>query len=61
MSIDIALFGRMVASSKNLNVEASCQVAHAISTHEVNSEVDYFTAVDEYTKDQGAAMIGNSR
>lgn len=60
MSIDIALFGRMVASSKNLNVEASCQVAHAISTHEVNSEVDYFTAVDEYTKDQGAAMIGNS-
>ena len=45
-SADMALFGRMVADDPSLNVEAACQVAHAISTHAVQNEFDYFPAVD---------------
>jgi CRISPR system Cascade subunit CasC len=59
---DIALFGRMVADKnvKNMNVDAACQVAHAISTHKVEMEMDYFTAVDDLlpTEDTGSDMIG---
>lgn len=44
---DIALFGRMLAEAPEINLEATCQVAHAISTHEVKMEIDYFTAMDD--------------
>ena len=62
-SIDIALFGRMVADKAELNVDASAQVAHALSVHTVNNEYDYFTAVDDQKDndseaDAGAGMIG---
>lgn len=59
-SLDLALFGRMVADNPELNVDASAQVAHAVSTHEVVPEYDYFTALDdEQGKDTaGAAMLG---
>lgn len=62
-SIDVALFGRMVATDKgpNLNVDASVQVAHAIGVHESQPEFDYFTAVDDVVEDAeetGAGMIG---
>ena len=59
--IDIALFGRMLASAKNLDVDASCQVAHAISTHYADSEFDFYTALDEgkdEKDDAGAGMMG---
>ena len=57
--IDVALFGRMVADIPTLNVDAAVQVAHALSTHPVEIEFDYFTAVDdENTDDSGAGMIG---
>jgi CRISPR system Cascade subunit CasC len=57
--IDVALFGRMVADIKGLNVDAAVQVAHALSTHGVETEFDYYTAVDdENTEDSGAGMIG---
>lgn len=46
-SVDIALFGRMVADNADLNVDAASQVAHSISTHAVQNEYDYFTAVDD--------------
>ena len=46
-ALDVALFGRMVASNPELNTDAACQVAHAISTHTVHNEYDYFTAVDD--------------
>lgn len=60
-AVDIALFGRMLASSPQHNVEAACQVAHALSVHSVTVEDDYFTAVDDLnTKDPGAAHIGES-
>ncbi|MGW5571681.1 type I-E CRISPR-associated protein Cas7/Cse4/CasC [Nocardia thailandica] len=59
-SIDVALFGRMVADSADLNVDAAAQVAHALSVHSVNNEFDYFTAVDDRAPDDnaGAGMIG---
>ncbi|PJK08195.1 type I-E CRISPR-associated protein Cas7/Cse4/CasC [Lysobacteraceae bacterium NML120232] len=46
-AVDIALFGRMLTDMPKANQNASCQVAHAISTHRVEREFDYFTAVDE--------------
>lgn len=57
---DVALFGRMIADNKDFNVTAACQVAHAISTHAVANEYDYYTAVDDLQpQDQpGADMIG---
>ncbi|WP_228978474.1 type I-E CRISPR-associated protein Cas7/Cse4/CasC [Streptomyces sp. DH12] len=59
-SVDIALFGRMVADSADINVDAAAQVAHAISVHQVETESDYFTAVDDRNSDAepGAGMIG---
>jgi CRISPR system Cascade subunit CasC len=61
-SVDIALFGRMVADGADINVDAAAQVAHAISVHQVDNESDYYTAVDDHkdreTDDLGAGMIG---
>ncbi len=57
---DIALFGRMLAERPELNLEAACQVAHAISTHRVTMEMDWWTAVDDLQPDDnaGAGMMG---
>jgi CRISPR system Cascade subunit CasC len=63
MAVDIAMFGRMLASKPEHNVEAACQVAHAISVHGVVIEDDYFTAVDDlndHSEDAGAAHIGET-
>ncbi|GGZ96728.1 type I-E CRISPR-associated protein Cas7/Cse4/CasC [Streptomyces subrutilus] len=59
-SVDISLFGRMVADASDINVDAAAQVAHAISVHAVDMESDYFTAVDDQnsTAEPGAGMIG---
>lgn len=62
-AVDIAMFGRMLASSPAYNTEAAVQVAHAITVHEVAVEDDYFTAVDDLNKgeeDLGAAHIGET-
>lgn len=60
---DIALFGRMLASSPQYNTEAAAQVAHAISVHRVVVEDDFFTAVDDLNKgeeDVGAGHMGDT-
>jgi CRISPR system Cascade subunit CasC len=59
-SVDIALFGRMVADASDLNVDAAAQVAHALSVHKSDIESDYYTAVDDRSEDDesGAGMIG---
>lgn len=59
-SIDMALFGRMVASDPSLNYDAAAQVAHSISTHTVHNEYDYFTAVDDCAPEDnaGAGHLG---
>jgi CRISPR system Cascade subunit CasC len=57
---DIALFGRMLAEKPELNIDAACQVAHAISTHRVTMEMDFYTAVDDLRPEDtaGAGMMG---
>jgi CRISPR system Cascade subunit CasC len=59
-AVDIALFGRMLAEVPEMNIDAACQVAHALSTNKVDMDFDYFTAVDDLNKDEetGAGMIG---
>lgn len=59
-SVDILLFGRMAASNPSLNYDAAAQVAHSISTHTVNNEYDYFTAVDDCGPEDtaGAGHLG---
>ncbi|WP_029090194.1 type I-E CRISPR-associated protein Cas7/Cse4/CasC [Brevibacterium album] len=62
-SLDIALFGRMIADLTDLGVDASAQVAHALSVHAVESESDFYTAVDDWKRndpdrDAGAGMLG---
>lgn len=59
-AVDVALFGRMLADLPEVNQDAACQVAHAISTHRVEREFDYFTAVDDRggPDESGAGMIG---
>ncbi len=62
-AVDIALFGRMLASNPGYNMEAAAQVAHAISVHKVAVEDDYFTAVDDLndgSDDMGAGHIGET-
>jgi CRISPR system Cascade subunit CasC len=58
--VDVAMFGRMLASAQDYNIEAAVQVAHALSVHKVTLEDDYFTAVDDLGKSfdrDGAAHI----
>jgi len=64
---DIALFGRMLEVKNNtpfgkynMRVDAACQVAHPISTHKVDMEMDFYTAVDDLNPEEetGAGMMG---
>src|ERR1051325_5519696 len=60
---DIAMFGRMLADNPQYNREAAVQVAHAITTHRVTVEDDYYTAIDDLKtadEDAGAGLSGNS-
>jgi len=57
--IDIALFGRMVAQAADLNVEAAASFSHAISTHKVSNEVEFFTALDDLATEPGASHMGS--
>jgi CRISPR system Cascade subunit CasC len=67
LTVDIGMFGRMTTSDLVVNVEAACQVAHAISTHEAFIESDWFTAMDDkkaefastQTELAGAGFIGS--
>jgi CRISPR system Cascade subunit CasC len=58
-ALDIALFGRMVAKAADMNVEAAASFAHAISTHEVSNEVEFFTALDDLQDESGSAHMGS--
>lgn len=59
-ALDLALFGRMLADMPEKNQNAACQVAHAISTHAVEREFDFYTAVDDLKPEDtaGADMMG---
>ncbi|MDA8125627.1 MAG: type I-E CRISPR-associated protein Cas7/Cse4/CasC [Deltaproteobacteria bacterium] len=55
---DISLFGRMVANDHSLTVEAAAMFSHALSTHKVDNEIDFFAAVDDLQpkEESGAGM-----
>jgi CRISPR system Cascade subunit CasC len=62
-AVDLALFGRMLASNPGYNVEPAVQVSHAITVNSTIIEDDYFTAVDDlnaFSTDTGSAHIGVS-
>lgn len=52
-----ALFGRFVTSDLLARVDAPVHVAHAFTVHPANTEMDYFTVVDDLSRDDetGAA------
>ncbi len=60
LTLDIALFGRMIAVMPEKNQYAACQVAHAISTHAVDREFDFYTAIDDLKPEDipGSDMMG---
>lgn len=58
-ALDIALFGRMVAKAADMNVEAAASFSHAISTHKVSNEVEFFTALDDLQLEPGSAHMGS--
>jgi CRISPR system Cascade subunit CasC len=55
---DISIFGRMVANDHTLTVEAASMFSHALSTHKVDNEIDFFSAVDDLQskEESGAGM-----
>lgn len=55
---DIALFGRMVAADFTANLEGAAMFSHALSTHKVDNEIDFFAAVDDNQPEEqaGAGM-----
>lgn len=58
--LESALFGRMVTSDPASNRDAAIHVAHAMTVHALEQELDYLTAVDDLKRDEddaGAAMI----
>lgn len=59
-AVDIGLFGRMLADLADMNIDAACQVAHALSTNKISMEFDFFTAVDDLSpkEETGAGMMG---
>jgi CRISPR system Cascade subunit CasC len=60
-AVDIAMFGRMLADNPDYNRDAAVQVAHAITTHKVSIEDDFYTAVDDLkapSEDAGAGFLG---
>jgi CRISPR system Cascade subunit CasC len=59
---DIAIFGRMVANESSLTLEGAGLFSHALSTHRSDTEIDFFTAVDDRHQkgeDMGAGMMGS--
>ena len=57
---DVAIFGRMVADDHSLMLEGAGMFSHALSTHKVSTEIDFFSAVDDVAPEdsEGAGHIG---
>lgn len=51
--LESALFGRMVTSDILASREASIYVSHAFTVHQAQVENDYFTVVDDLSKEAG--------
>lgn len=51
-AVDIALSGRMATSGLMTNMDGALAVAHAITTHAVDADIDWFTAVDDLVAEE---------
>jgi CRISPR system Cascade subunit CasC len=58
-TMDIALSGRMVTSGLMTSVDGALAVAHVITTHAVDGDIDWFTAVDDLVADAGEVGAGH--
>lgn len=58
-ALDIALSGRMATSGLMTSVDGAMAVAHAITTHSVDADIDWFTAVDDLVQDEGEVGAGH--
>ncbi len=59
-AVDIAMFGRMTTSSPFKDIDAAVQVAPALSTHKIEPEYDFYTAVDDVSGETGAGFLGDT-
>lgn len=57
--VDIALSGRMATSGLMTTVDGAMAVAHAFTTHSVDADIDWFTAVDDLVVDKGETGAGH--
>lgn len=65
MSLDVALFGRMMAEIPTAKrIEGALDYADALSVHATEPEVDYFIAADtlsqQFEQEAANAMVGNT-
>lgn len=59
-AVDVALSGRMATSglmSEVGKVDGAMAIAHTITTHSVDADIDWFTAVDDF-QELGSAHLG---
>jgi CRISPR system Cascade subunit CasC len=58
-AVDIALSGRRATSGLMTSVDGALAVAHVITTHAVDGDIDWFTAVDDLVVDAGEVGAGH--
>jgi len=58
-AIDVALWGRMATSGLMTSLDGSLAVAHAITTHAAQADIDWFTAVDDLVQESGEVGAGH--
>lgn len=58
-AVDVALSGRMATSGLMTSVDGALAVAHVLTTHAVDSDIDWFTAVDDLVQDAGETGAGH--
>lgn len=58
-AVDVALSGRMATSGLMTSIDGALAVAHAITTHAVDSDIDWFTAVDDLSSEAGETGAGH--
>lgn len=60
LTVDIALFGRMVTDKAIKNVQSAVSNSRAIGTHALVREDDFFSSIDELAEQRTANMLGNT-
>ncbi len=58
-ALDIALSGRMATSGLMSNIDGALAVAHVLTTHAVDADIDWFTAMDDLVTEEGDVGAGH--